>query len=159
MPSIVPTFDQERLRPLNDMCEGAFNVAIDGGPQPFSTFNGTQGMICRDTKVPGPGVWFGFAGNGERVSLGICDDTVDLDSGFNIFISNTGLCDDLTCTLGSRTRGGTCSTNEIGGSVTFRTRVDAVYFVNVFSFPPDPNFDFDIEDAGATGLLRVFSAA
>jgi hypothetical protein len=155
----MPSFDQERLRPLNDICEGAFNISVDGDTEQWSTFNATQAMRCRGTNAPGPGVWYGFAGNGERVTVALCDNTVDLDSGFTIFVSNTGLCDDLTCTLGSRTRGGTCSTDQIGASVTVRARADAVYFINVFTFPPDPNFDFDLEDAGATGQVRVFSAA
>jgi hypothetical protein len=155
----MPSFDPERLRPLNDMCEGAFPLSIDGDIEQWSTFNATRAMRCRDTNAPGPGVWYGFPGNGERVTVAACDNTVDLDSGFNIFVSNTGFCDDLTCTLGSRTRGGTCTIDNIGASVTFRARADAVYFINVFSFPPDPTFDFDIEDAGTTGLVRVFSAA
>jgi hypothetical protein len=141
------------------MCEGAFNIAIDGVAEQWSTFNATQGMRCRDTNAAGPGVWYGFAGNGERVTVSACDNTVDLDSGFNIFVSNTGFCDDLTCTLGSRTRGGTCSIDDIGASVTFRARADAVYFINVLSFPAEPDFDFNIEDAGTTGQVRVFSAA
>lgn len=149
------------MRPDNDRCESAFEIPIDGGPQVWSTVNATQGMQCRQTNADGPGVWFRFAGNEARVTITTCDDVGEIDSGFNIFVSDTGSCNDLRCTLGSRTRGGTCE-SEAGTptitSVTFQTRLGSVYFINVLSSPPNPTFDFDIDGAGTTGLVQVFTA-
>lgn len=114
---------------------------------------------CRLTNAGGPGVWFRFEGTNTRVTVNSCDDSNELDSGFNIFVSSTGTCDTLACTLGSRQRGGTCAGDANGASVTFLARIDAVYFINVLSFPASPDFDFDNDDAGTTGLVRVSTAA
>jgi hypothetical protein len=123
----------------------------------WTTVDATQGMKCRQTNAAGPGVWFTFRGTNNRVTVTTCDDSTDLDSGVNIFVSNTGSCDDLRCTLSSRTRGGTCATDQESASVTFLARAEFLYFVNVLSFPDGPSFDFNNNDAGTTGLVRAFT--
>jgi hypothetical protein len=76
-----------------------------------------------------------------------------LDSGFNLYIAETGTCDTLTCVLEETSTGSSCASNQAGANVSFQSQFGTTYYLELVSFSPDP--EFDPTQAGTSGFLRV----
>jgi hypothetical protein len=145
-PSFAPSFDPEL--PPNDRCERAFDIEVNGPSEAWFNFKSSIGSRCRSPSESGPSVWYRFVGTGDKISIILCDNDADRDSGINIYRSRTGDCEDAYCGLNTRFAQSSCGGN--GGTSSFKSRAGQVYFIEVMTFGQD--------NPGSTGLLRVATA-
>jgi hypothetical protein len=146
--SFAPSFDPEL--PPNDRCTRAFDIAIDGPSEEWFNMNSSTGSRCRSPSESGPSVWYRFVGTGNYISIILCDNDADRDSGINIYRSRTGDCEDANCGLNTRFTRSACGSDEGAATTSVRSRAGEVYFIEVMTFGQD--------NPGSTGLLRVATA-
>jgi hypothetical protein len=150
----MPSIDPDTVRPLNDICENADELSVDGITGNWTTANATIGAKCNQQERRGPSVWYRFVGIGGRLIVSECDFSSELGSGFNLYITAGGTCDTLKCIIPkSSTSGTTCDTNQDGASVSFRSAVGSVYYVEVTSFSFEQGFNQALADT--TGFVAV----
>jgi hypothetical protein len=147
-PSFAPSFDPEL--PPNDRCTRAFDIEVNGPSEGWFNFKSSIGSRCRSPSESGPSVWYRFVGTGDKISIILCDNDADRDSGINIYRSRTGDCEDAYCGLNTRFTQSSCESNEGAGTTSVRSRAGEVYFIEVMTFGQD--------NPGSTGLLRVVTA-
>lgn len=146
-PTTAPTFDPDL--PPNDRCERAFELGVDGASEGWVNSNSTIGTRCRAPAQGGPSVWYRFVGTGERLSILLCDNDASVDSGINIYKSQSGDCGLKFCGLNSRFAVSPCGSDKAAGVTTLRSQAGYVYYVEVMTFGPKE---------GTTGLVRVQTA-
>jgi hypothetical protein len=151
-PSSAPSFDPETVRPLNDRCESADEIFVDEIAVDWTTANATVGRQCNQMLERGPSVWFRFIGTGSRIFVSACDFSSQFASGFNLYFSPGGTCETMTCIVPRTSSPGTCG-DQASASVSFRSSVGSVYYVEVASFSLQPGFDQNF--AGTTGFVSI----
>jgi hypothetical protein len=149
----MPSIDPETVRPQNDICENADELSVDGTTGYWTTANATIGTQCNQQERRGPSVWYRFIGIGGRLVVSECDFSSQFGSGFNLYITSGGTCDTLKCIVPRTSTTGTCDTNQAGASVSFRSAVGSVYYVEVTSFSFEPGFNQAFADT--TGFVAI----
>ena len=124
----------------NDFCVTAQSVEPSGIPVQGSTVGATldSAPICTNVPVNRPGVWYVFAGTGERLIASTCLSPGDLNTRISVF---TGTCGDLACV---RADDNGCF---IKSRVVFDTTVGTSYYIFVH--------DADTVDGGGEFELVV----
>jgi hypothetical protein len=141
------------VRPLNDICENAFEVSVDGIAANWTNANATIGNQCNQQARRGPSVWYRFTGIGGRLIVSECDVSSQFGSGFNLYISSGGTCEALNCIIPRTSTTQTCAENPDSASVSFRSAVGRVYYVEVTSFSSEPGFNQAFADTN--GLVGI----
>jgi hypothetical protein len=106
--------------PANDLCSGAITIAC-GQTVTGSTLNATidQAPVCTGMTIAKYGVWYSFAGNGQRVTLSTCGGA-SWDTQIGVY---SGSCAALTCVAGNNNACGRQS------RVSFVSAVGTTYYI------------------------------
>lgn len=132
-------FTTQILAPApNAQCSGALPIACDA-PATGNTADGIYLPMptCGPANVSTKGLWYGFTGTGEDVTLSTCSGATNFDTKISVF---TGLCDQLICVAGSDDAPN-CPANR--SAVVFPTTVGTAYLVLVHGYDQDQG-DFEL---------------
>eukprot|EP00339_Tiarina_fusa_P012669 CAMPEP_0117085010 /NCGR_PEP_ID=MMETSP0472-20121206/59804_1 /TAXON_ID=693140 ORGANISM="Tiarina fusus, Strain LIS" /NCGR_SAMPLE_ID=MMETSP0472 /ASSEMBLY_ACC=CAM_ASM_000603 /LENGTH=2345 /DNA_ID=CAMNT_0004814179 /DNA_START=233 /DNA_END=7270 /DNA_ORIENTATION=- len=127
----------------NDMCEGAFRLAVDiveqgtlDGSTAFGEYNATGSCGYYYSQ---PGVWYEIEGIGGPMRVSACAFDTDL----SLSVHN-GPCDDLGC-LAVGNYNNRC-TMYAGSSVTWNSVAGEVYYILVQSYQHSGTFELSVEE-------------
>lgn len=133
---------QELEPPLNQLCEGAVDIATDGSVTIGSNRKSTASEgICfylLDTELPS--AWYKLMGSGKRFRASVCGDVIDFLATLQV---GSGTCNSLECADFCYVGDDPCGTIEV---VEFDTTPGVIYYVMVGVLSPH------IRTGGAFGL-------
>jgi hypothetical protein len=112
----------------NATCAAAIPLACGGSVDGNTTLGlVAQGPTCGPANITTKGVWYGFVGTGETITLATCG-TTDYDSKISVF---TGTCTDLICIAGNDDSPG-CAGNS--SQVIFPSTLGTAYLILVHGY-------------------------
>ncbi len=111
--------------PANDLCSGAIPLSC-GQTVTGSTTSATidQAPAC-GLSLPRYGVWYSFAGNGDRVRLTTCNTGTNYDTQIGVY---SGSCTSLVCVAGNN-NDPTCTRSGRFSTVSFLANSGTTYYI------------------------------
>ncbi len=115
--------------PYNDVCGNAYALEcgdVTTGTTVNATIDNLVAPAC-STLVEAPGVWYTVEGNGDSITVSLCNPGTNYDTRLNIY---TGSCDSLVCVTGDDDACGFAGSSE----VTFMSDPCVTYYILVHGF-------------------------